>query len=211
MNIFSEEKDIFNRGFSLIGGIDEAGRGPLAGPVVAACVTIKSDQINDLEKFRQINDSKKLTAKKREYLFNFIKENFFEVGVGISDHNTVDKINIFQATFLAMKKAIGVLNKKPDFILVDGKFAIPNLSIPQKAVIGGDSLVILIAAASIIAKVTRDKIMQEFHLNYGHYGFDKHKGYGTKQHMENIKTFGPCPIHRVSFEPIKSLIGQKKK
>lgn len=192
------EKKIFSQGYEIIGALDEAGRGPLAGPVVAACVIIKANFSinNDIE---EINDSKKLTPKKREILFDLIKKNFIEVGVGVSDHRTIDKINILQATFLAMKKAIGALNYKPRFLLVDGGFKIPNFSLDQAAIIKGDEKVFSIAAASIIAKVTRDRIMEEMDKLYPNYGFLKHKGYGTKEHLENIKQFGPCPIHRLSF------------
>ncbi|MDP2767928.1 MAG: ribonuclease HII, partial [Candidatus Methanoperedens sp.] len=147
-------------------GIDEAGRGPLAGPVVAACVIFKPGfKAEDLEfsELRLINDSKKLSGKKREALFKVIKEECREIGVGICDHKTIDRINILQATFLAMKKAIGALKEKPEFIMVDGKSLIPNCSYGQKAIIGGDKSVFSIAAASIIAKVTRDRIMREMH------------------------------------------------
>ncbi len=205
-----EEQNIFSQGYNEIGAIDEAGRGPLAGPVVAACVLLKGDSVphisNDLS---LINDSKKLTAKRREKLFNIIRSEF-EFGIGICDHNTIDRINILQAAFLAMKKAIGAVKQKPDFIILDGKFPIPNISIRQKAIISGDSLVFSIAAASILAKVARDRIMMEMHDTYPNYGFDKHKGYGTKLHMEQLRKFGPSPIHRRSFKPVKILLPYNK-
>jgi ribonuclease HII len=201
-----EEKGIFRQGYNLIGALDEAGRGPLAGPVVAACVVLgESFQITD-EKLKMVNDSKKLTAKKREELFEMIKKNFLEVGVGICDHATIDRINILQASFLAMKKALGSLRQKPDFLILDGKFPIPNISTPQKPIISGDALVFSIAAASIIAKVARDQIMRQMHEFYPNYGFDVHKGYGTKLHMARLKEFGACPIHRRSFGPVKKVI-----
>jgi ribonuclease HII len=204
-----EEQNIFSQGYNVIGALDEAGRGPLAGPVVAACVLIRSDNLKiPLTPFIKggiINDSKKLSEKKREEAFNIIKENF-EIGIGICDHNTIDRINILQAAFLAMKKAIGALETKPDFIILDGKFPIPNISVKQKAIVNGDSLVFSIAAASILAKVTRDRIMREMHEMYPDYGFDKHKGYGTKLHMERLKQFGPSPIHRKSFGPVRRLL-----
>lgn len=202
----NEEQNIFSQGYKIIGGIDEAGRGPLAGPVVAACLLLKEDVINNIstDALGIINDSKKLTAKKREEAAEIIRKEFM-VGVGICDHNTIDRINILEATFLAMKKALGALREKADFILVDGKFPIPNLSIKQKAIISGDSLVFSIAAASIIAKVERDKIMMEMHEIYPQYVFNQHKGYGTKIHMERLKEFGPSPIHRKSFAPVRKL------
>jgi ribonuclease HII len=197
-----EEKNLFNRGARLIGALDEAGRGPLAGPVVAVCVVIDGG-FEIREELEAIDDSKKLTAKRREELFEVIKDNFLEVGVGICDHETIDRINILQASFLAMKKALGALRHKPDYLILDGKFPIPNISTPQKPIINGDALVFSIAAASIIAKVTRDRIMREMHDIYPNYGFDVHKGYGTKLHMERLKEFGACPIHRRSFGPVK--------
>lgn len=199
----SEEQNIFSQGYQLIGAIDEAGRGPLAGPVVAACVLLRADRLPYIsDDLALINDSKKLTARKRERLFDVIKSEF-AVGVGICDHNTIDRINILQASFLAMKKAISDLKERPDYIILDGGFPIPNMSIKQKAIIGGDALVFSIATASIIAKVTRDRMMIKMHKIYPDYGFDKHKGYGTKFHIEQLKKIGPCPIHRKSFAPIR--------
>ncbi len=204
---FNEEQNIFSQGYKLVGGIDEAGRGPLAGPVVAACIVMCRDALPcvSMEALDIINDSKKLSAKKREEAFEFIA-NSFQYGVGICDHETIDRINILEASFLAMKKAISALKERPEFILLDGKFLIPNLSIKQKAIVGGDALVFSIAAASIIAKVTRDRMMREMHKIYPNYGFDLHKGYGTKLHMKRLKEFGPSPIHRKSFRPVRKLI-----
>ncbi|MDD4901009.1 MAG: ribonuclease HII [Patescibacteria group bacterium] len=199
----AEEQKIFDQGHEIIGALDEAGRGPLAGPVVAACVIIKANfSINN--ELEEINDSKKLSAKKRELLFDLIKKNFIEVGVGICDHQTIDRINILQATFLAMKKALSSIKNKPGFILVDGSLAIPNCSIAQRAIVKGDEKVFSLAAASIIAKVTRDRMMLEMDKLYPDYGFLKHKGYGTKEHLEKLKQFGPCPIHRLSFNRVKN-------
>lgn len=197
-----EEKKIFSRAYKLLGGIDEVGRGPLAGPVAAACVLMPFDFVIKDKRLLEIKDSKKLSEKKREELFDVIKENFPVIGIGLCDHGTIDRINILEATFLAMKKSLGSFKKKPDFILVDGKFKIPNLSIEQKAVIKGDSSVFLIAIASIIAKVTRDRIMKKFDEKYPQYGFAQHKGYGTKFHMEALKVYGACEIHRKSFAPV---------
>ncbi|RLC38264.1 ribonuclease HII [Candidatus Falkowbacteria bacterium] len=206
MIALTKEKEIFKKGYLSLGGIDEAGRGPLAGPVVAACVVIDSKFKVNNEKFYKINDSKKLTAKKREELYEIIINNASEVGVGVCDHKTIDRINILQATFLAMKKAISTLKKRPEFLVLDGSFQIPNLSLEQEAIIKGDELVFTIAAASIIAKVERDRIMEALHNDFPQYSFDKHKGYGTKLHMENLKKYGPSPVHRVSFKPVKILL-----
>ena len=198
----TEEKKLFSRGYKLIGAIDEAGRGPLAGPVVAACVIFNANISinNDLLK---VNDSKKLSESTRESLFDFIKQNFIEVGVGICDHRTIDKINILQATFLAMKKAVSAVKSKPDLIIIDGAAKLPNYSTPQQTYVKGDERIFTIAAASIIAKVTRDRIMQEMDKIYPDYGFSRHKGYGTKFHLEKLKQFGPCAIHRLSFGRVK--------
>jgi ribonuclease HII len=225
---FELEKKMLEKGFDFVIGIDEAGRGPLAGPVVACAATIKESQISNLKS--QINpnepidkiwdlvrDSKKLSAKQREKVFDFILENFY-VGVGICDHQTIDRMNILEASFLAMKAAVTQLTHNSQLtthnskciILVDGNKKIPNFSVEQLAVVGGDKIVKSISAASIIAKVTRDRMMMEMHEKYPEYGFDKHKGYGTKFHMEKIFEHGPCEIHRQSFEPMPSLAKRKK-
>lgn len=200
------ENQIFSQGYRILGALDEAGRGPLAGPVVAACVILTPNfKIND-QRLELINDSKKVTPKRRAELYELITQEFDGVGVGICDHETIDRINILEATFLAMKKALGAIKQRPDFIVVDGKFPIPNISVRQQAVVRGDSTVFSIAAASIIAKVARDRIMDEIHQKYPNYGFDEHRGYGTKKHMAAIKQFGPCEIHRKTFAPIKDLV-----
>lgn len=202
----TEEKSIFAQGFKMIGAIDEAGRGPLAGPVVAACVICFNNSDWQDERLKLIKDSKRLSARQREHLIKIIYDLFPSVGIGICDHNTIDRINILGASFLAMKKAISNLSAKPDFILLDGRLTIPNLSIRQKAIVDGDNFVVSIAAASIVAKVTRDKIMADWHKHYPDYGFNHHKGYGTKFHLAQLKKIGPCPIHRKSFRPVKNLI-----
>ncbi len=210
---FEKEKSLFAQGIKLIAGIDEAGRGPLAGPVVAAVAVLNSEILADaakMEKLSGINDSKKITAKKRDLLFDLVRENFFEVGVGVVDHETIDRVNILQATFLAMKMAVGQLKQKPDYLMVDGKFIIPNSSFRQEAVIDGDALVFSIAAASIIAKVTRDRLMEEYDKRFPAYGFAKHAGYGTKAHIEALKRFGPCTIHRKTFRPISDILKNKQ-
>lgn len=202
LNLETESK-YFNLGYKLIGGVDEAGRGPLAGPVVAACVVIGPDFKIDSTELELINDSKKLSAKNREKLFSIIKEKALAVEIGLADNFEIDKINILQASFLAMRRAIKKLKIEPDYILVDGNFKIPKLEKPQEAIIGGDGKVWAIAAASIIAKVSRDWLMTEIDKKYPNYEFAKHKGYGTKLHLEKIMEFGPCPIHRMSFAPIR--------
>jgi ribonuclease HII len=202
LNLDLEQK-YFQLGYQLIGGVDEAGRGPLAGPVVAACVVIGSDFKLDDPELALVNDSKKLSAKQREQLFGLIKQKALAVEIGVVDHITIYKINILQASFLAMRRAIAKLPVNPDYILLDGKFKIPKLTQPQTAIIKGDSLVWSIAAASIIAKVSRDWLMSEEDKKYPEYLFAQHKGYGTALHLAKIKEYGPCPIHRRSFYPMK--------
>lgn len=197
-------------------GIDEAGRGPLAGPVVASAVCYKDASFQippELEKqFSSIRDSKKLSEKKREEMFDFIHEHFY-VGVGIINAETIDRVNILQATFLAMKAAVADLQRimnhesritkeETMILLVDGNQEIPNCSYAQEVVVGGDGIVKSIAAASIIAKVTRDRMILEYDKIYPGYGFAQHKGYGTKVHMDALRHLGPCLIHRMSFKPV---------
>lgn len=193
------EEEAFSLGYELIGGIDEVGRGPLAGPVVAATVILPRDA-----KIPGINDSKKLSFHQRERLCKTISNLIIDWGIGIVDEQIVDEINILQATYLAMEKAIKSLKSKPHFLLVDG-FKIPQIDIPQKPIIKGDQLSISIQSASILAKVIRDRIMIEYDNEFPQYGFAKHKGYGTSLHIESIKKYGICKIHRRSFEPIKSM------
>lgn len=195
------EKQILKQGYQYIGGVDEAGRGPLAGPVVAACVVIDNNFKIDSKDLEMINDSKKLSAKKREFLFKIIKEKVLAIEIGVVNHKTIDRVNILQASFLAMKSAIKKVQPAPDYILVDGNLKIPGLKQKQSPIIDGDAKIFVIAAASIIAKVSRDWLMLEADKNYPQYEFSRHKGYGTKLHLEKIKEFGPCPIHRLSFAP----------
>lgn len=206
ISTFEIEKKLIKRGYRFIIGVDEAGRGPLAGPVVAGAVAFKRwDSLDEDPLFDLIRDSKTLSEKQREELFDFIKDRFF-VGIGISDHKTIDRLNILEATYLAMKKALTDIARKINhnencIILVDGQRLIPRLSLEQKAIVGGDSLVKSISAASIMAKVTRDRIMRDMHKEYPQYGFLSHKGYGTKIHKDAIKKYGLSAIHRKSFKP----------
>jgi len=200
------EKSYFNKGYRLIGGVDEAGRGPLAGPVVAACVVVGPDFKIDHPDLELVADSKKLSPKKREYLFGVIKTKALAVEIGVVNNGTIDKINILQASFLAMRRAIKKLPLEPDYIILDGGFKIPRLKTSQSAIIKGDATVWTIAAASIIAKVSRDWMMTEIDKEYPQYLFAKHKGYGTKEHLAMIKKYGPCPQHRFSFSPMKKAV-----
>jgi ribonuclease HII len=194
-------------------GVDEAGRGPLAGPVVAAAALYKDTSffvpVEQEKEFSFIRDSKKLSEKKRELMYEFICEHFY-VGVGIVSPETIDRVNILEATFLAMKAAItDVKRKLPKemqnnlYILIDGNQKLPNFSGEQEAIVKGDGKVRSIAAASIIAKVTRDRIIIGYDQVYPGYGFAAHKGYGTQQHMEALQRFGPTPVHRQSFKPVQ--------
>lgn len=184
--------------YPLIAGIDEVGRGPLAGPVVTATVILPRDC-----EILYVNDSKKLSEKKREELFPEIMEKAISVGIGICSHEEIDDLNILQATYEAMRRAIKELTPQPDCILVDA-VTIPGISIRQVPIIKGDAKSISIAAASIIAKVTRDHMMLELDKQYPGYGFASNKGYGSAEHIEALKKLGPCPIHRKSF--IKNFI-----
>lgn len=176
--------------------MDEAGRGPLAGPVVAGAVIVKDYKFKE-----RIDDSKKLSAKLREKAYPEIFQKSI-VGIGVVDEKTIDRINIYQATKKAMQIAISNLKLPPDFVIVDGKMKIAT-KCPLKCIVGGDSKSLSIAAASIVAKVTRDRLMVEYDKIYPQYGFARHKGYGTKSHMEALSNHGPSPIHRFSFNPVK--------
>ncbi|MFZ4648111.1 MAG: ribonuclease HII [Patescibacteria group bacterium] len=199
------EKEKFNAGYRLIGGVDEAGRGPLAGSVVAACVVIGPDFVIEGE-LTKVMDSKKLSPKKREELYKLIREKVLAVEIGVVSPKVIDKINILQASLLAMKKAVEGCNISPDYLFIDGKFKIPKINTVQSAVIGGDGKVFCIAAASIIAKVARDWLITAEGEKYPEYDFARHKGYGTAIHLAKLKEFGPCPIHRQSFAPVKDLL-----
>ena len=196
---FKEEKILWGKGFESVVGLDEAGRGPLAGPVVAGAVLIKT---KNLRFFRGIDDSKKLSEKQKNFFYDVLTNSIYiEWGIGIVSEKVIDKINILEASKLAMQKAVEDLHCAIDYLLLDGNFKIKT-DIPQKAIIKGDQKVISISAASIIAKVTRDKMMDDYDKKYPQYGFAKHKGYGTEFHMEKIREFGLCEIHRKSFHSI---------
>ena len=199
MNEFEREYD----GCSLICGVDEAGRGPLAGPVAAGAVILPKDCT-----ILYLNDSKKLSEKRREELFLEIREKAVSYSVGIVGPERIDEINILQATYEAMRQAVSGLGAVPDLLLNDA-VTIPELAIPQVPIIKGDAKSVSIAAASILAKVTRDHLMEEYDRQFPQYGFAKHKGYGTAAHVAAIREFGPCPIHRRSF--LKNILGENGK
>jgi ribonuclease HII len=198
--VFSYENTARAKGYENIIGVDEAGRGPLAGPVVAAAVSLAPGWF-----LEEINDSKMLSPRVRAKLFPIIKKNSLGYGVGIVDVATIDRINILQAALLAMKYAVEAVPIKANLLLIDGNKPI-DTEIDQWTIVKGDSLSYSIAAASILAKVTRDKIMEQYHKQFPHYAFDRHKGYGTSLHRNAIKEYGPCPIHRRTFRGVKEFI-----
>lgn len=200
-NMWEIERSWLNKGYELICGVDEAGRGPLAGPVCAAAVILPTDV-----EIPGLNDSKKLTDKRRRELFPIIKEKAIAYGIALADHEEIDNINILQATYLAMERAVEQLSVRPQLLLIDGNQA-KDFGIPAETVVRGDSLSASIAAASILAKVTRDDYMQEMAKNYPQYGFDVHKGYGTKAHYAALREFGASAIHRSTF--LKKFYGEK--
>ena len=200
------EKRLRKQGFLQIAGIDEAGRGPLAGSVIAAACILPDEAY-----FESINDSKQLTPEEREYLYELLLQTEGIVfGVGEATCLEVDQHNILQATLLAMQRAVHALKTLPDYLLIDGNQS-PQFKIPLETLVKGDSRSISIAAASIIAKVTRDRMMIELDKKWPEYGFKRHKGYATPEHLEAIEKWGPCLIHRETFDPIKSLLLQAKK
>jgi ribonuclease HII len=187
------EKLAHHEGYKQIAGIDEAGRGPLAGPVVAAAVIFPPDYRN-----AEIKDSKQISARKREKLYEIIRSEAVAIGMGAADADIIDRVNILRATLQAMCEAVLELSTLPDFLLIDGLYCIP-MPIPQKPLVKGDNRSVSIAAASIIAKVSRDRIMEMYHRQFPQYNFLQNKGYGTKEHCSAVKQFGMCKIHRKSF------------
>jgi ribonuclease HII len=203
MPSFIEEELLAAQGHRLIAGVDEAGRGALAGPVVAAAVILPRNL--DTPWLAEVNDSKQLTPAKREFLFQHIHETAVAIGVGATPHDLVDKKGIVMATRLAMKEAVERLSPKPESLLID-YIRLPEVGLPQKGITHGDSLCLSIACASIIAKVARDRMMVDFDRDYPGYGLARHKGYGTSQHFASLFRIGPCPIHRQTFSPVKDII-----
>jgi ribonuclease HII len=204
-HLSSQPMDFFEnlycrRGYQKIAGVDEVGRGPLAGPVVAAAVILPRKGIG-----KKLSDSKQISSKEREDLYPVILSEALGVGVGVVGQEEIDRLNILQATLKAMALAVDRLPFVPDFILIDGTRGIP-LPIPQKTIPKGDQLSNSIAAASIVAKVTRDRMMGEYHREYPQYNFAQHKGYGTKEHRKAIQTFGVCDLHRKTFRGVKEYL-----
>ena len=196
---YTYEHEAYLRGYTAVCGIDEAGRGPLAGPVYAAAVWLPEGLALD-----GLNDSKKLSEKKREALFPVILENAVSYGIGFATEQEIDEINILQATFLAMRRAFDAMQQRCDYALIDGN-RMPPLPVPGETIVKGDAKSPSVAAASILAKVSRDRVMLEYAKQYPEYQFEKHKGYGTKVHVEALHTYGPSPIHRKTF--LKKILG----
>ena len=196
------ENNLYNEGVTLIAGVDEVGRGPLIGPVVAcACIL----PVNFYHK--EIKDSKKLSEKKRKEMYKIIKENAISIGLGIVSEKVIDEVNIYEATKIAMKEAIKNLNITPEHVLIDAMKL--ELNIPSTSIIKGDAKSESIAAASIIAKVTRDHMLDEMDKEYPMYDLKNNKGYGTKKHLEALQTYGPCKYHRVSYSPVRNALNEK--
>ncbi len=203
--LFAFEKEAYGQGFLRVAGVDEAGRGPLAGPVVAAAVVVPIEWIESglPAELAGLYDSKQLAEVQRERFFDFLTTNAAVChGIGVAEAPDIDRCNILQATHRAMNAALAKLTPPPDHVLVDGR-AVKSLAFPQTAVVKGDARSYSIAAASVLAKVTRDRLMNGYHAQWPHYGFDEHKGYGTPQHLAAISKHGPCPIHRMTFAPLK--------
>jgi len=201
MVTLKEERKLWKKGYKMVVCLDEAGRGPLAGPVVAAACMIVDCQLKNAD-FKDLKDSKKLSRKQREKFYKIITKNKnIEWGMGRVSEKIIDKINILEASKLAMKKAIAKLKKRPDFLVLDGKMKL-DLPISQRSIVKADEKVFSCAAASILAKVTRDRIMEKYHKKYPRYVLNKHKGYPTRLHLKMLNKYGPCKIHRKSFRPV---------
>ncbi len=201
---FSYERALRQHGYVRIAGTDEVGRGPLAGPVVAACVVLPADC-----EFQKFQDSKKLSPAVRVQLADELERLDAMIGIGIVSAAEIDRLNILQASLLAMRQAVEALPAPPDFLLVDGKFTVP-LPIDQQPLVKGDSRSASVAAASIVAKVKRDAMMAEYHLQFPAYNFTQHKGYPTAEHCRLLRKYGPCAIHRQSFRPVRDCLAQKR-
>ncbi len=197
---FDFELGLADRGYEAVAGVDEAGRGPLAGPVVAGAVILPRDC-----RYEHFKDSKKLSPRTREKLFVVLQEMNIPIGVGRATPAEIDRINILQASLLAMKRAIQALSRPADYLLVDGKFQVP-LPLPQQTLVRGEAKSASIAAASIIAKVSRDRLMIQYHKQFPEYHFDRHKGYPTALHRQLVKKLGPCKIHRRTFKGVRELV-----
>ena len=202
-NMLTYEKDLYKQGLTLIAGVDEVGRGPLAGPVVAAAVILPQGC-----KIKGLNDSKKIPKKKHLEIFQAVQDQALSIGIGIIDNQVIDQVNIYEATKLAMKEAISQLSLQPEHLLIDAMKL--DLPISQTSIIKGDANSLSIAAASIIAKVTRDELMKEYNQQFPGYDFAANAGYGTTKHLEGLTKLGVTPIHRTSFEPVKSLVSGEK-
>ena len=202
VDLYQYENELYDKGINYIGGVDEVGRGPLIGPVVTACVILPRDFKCD-----GLTDSKKLSEKKREEYFDYIMEHALSVSVGMMSEKVIDEVNIYEATKLAMYEAINNSKIKPEHVLIDA-MKLENLDMPSTSIIKGDAKSISIAAASVIAKVTRDRMMVELDLKYPMYGFKKHKGYPTKQHVEAIEKYGILDNHRKTFKPVSLYVKQ---
>jgi len=199
----SNEDRLYASGYRAICGIDEAGRGPLAGPVVAAAVILPQAPVLTQDGLLPgLRDSKKLSPRKRDQFFEQISKTARSIGIGVVSHEMIDEINILQSTILAMQRALEALHISPDYLLIDA-LRLSEIDLPQEGIIHGDDLSLSIAAASVIAKVKRDRLMLDDHKLFPQYGFDRHKGYGTPEHLQNIKRFGPCRIHRKTFRGVK--------
>jgi len=192
------EKELYKAGYQAIAGIDEVGRGPLAGPVVAAAVILPPEC-----KIKGLNDSKKIPKKKHKDIYQAVMDKALAVGIGLMDSEIIDQVNIYEATKLAMKEALSKLSLKPDYLLIDAMKL--DIDIPQESIIKGDANSLSIAAASIVAKVTRDKLMADYDKEYPGYDFAQNAGYGTKSHLQGLERHGVTPIHRKTFEPVKSM------
>jgi len=195
------EQTMYDKGYHVLCGVDEAGRGPLAGPVVAAAVIVPPEAV-----IEDLDDSKKLSPKRRDMVFERIIQLGLPCAVGVIDHETIDRVNLHRASLIAMRKAVMDLKITPDMVLVDGNATIPNLIQPQLTIVGGDRHCRSIAAASVIAKVTRDRIMDRYQKLHPEFSFSVHKGYPTPAHREELERFGPCAIHRRSFRPVADLV-----